>query len=116
MLEDHVQGGLVGPTFQCMFMDQYERFRNGDRYWFERSTENTPAKLAAINNVDMGTIICSVTGLDRIPPNVFQQVRSLRDMVDCSSKPELDLSAWDESGGSSTGSSSSRKIIVKYLG
>lgn len=38
-LEEHVPGTLTGPTFLCIFVEQFYRTRVGDRYWFERSDQ-----------------------------------------------------------------------------
>jgi len=33
--EDHVNGGLVGETFFTILKEQFERTRDGDRFWYE---------------------------------------------------------------------------------
>jgi len=48
ILEEHVPGGVVGPTFRCILMEQFKRIRAGDRFWFERYTENTSEQIQAI--------------------------------------------------------------------
>jgi hypothetical protein len=35
MAEDHVNGGQVGETFAAMLKDQFQRSRDGDRFWYE---------------------------------------------------------------------------------
>lgn len=37
--EDHVRGALVGPLFFRVLRDQFERIRDGDRFWCENETE-----------------------------------------------------------------------------
>ena len=37
LAEDHVPGALVGETFFTILKDQFERLRDGDRFWYERS-------------------------------------------------------------------------------
>jgi hypothetical protein len=35
LAEDHVKGALVGKTIQTILIDQFERLRDGDRFWYE---------------------------------------------------------------------------------
>ena len=35
LAEDHVNGGLVGPTWRAVLADQFTRLRDGDRFWYE---------------------------------------------------------------------------------
>ncbi|WOO41230.1 peroxidase family protein [Rubellicoccus peritrichatus] len=36
LAEDHVEGALVGETLQAVLGDQFERLRDGDRFWYQR--------------------------------------------------------------------------------
>ena len=36
LAEDHLRGSELGPTFQKIFMDQWKRIRDGDRFWYTR--------------------------------------------------------------------------------
>jgi hypothetical protein len=35
LAEAHVPGAIVGPTFHRILKDQFERLRDGDRFWYE---------------------------------------------------------------------------------
>lgn len=35
LAEDHLPGAMVGPTFHAILKDQFERLRDGDRFWHE---------------------------------------------------------------------------------
>lgn len=35
LAEDHVPGALVGETVRATVKDQFERLRDGDRFWYE---------------------------------------------------------------------------------
>jgi peroxidase len=55
MAEDHVNGGLVGETFWTILKDQFERTRDGDRFWYESYLD--AATLATVQAQTLGTII-----------------------------------------------------------
>jgi peroxidase len=35
LAEDHVEGSLLGETFRAVLIDQFQRLRNCDRFWYE---------------------------------------------------------------------------------
>ena len=35
LAEDHIGNALVGETFHAILKDQFERLRDGDRFWYE---------------------------------------------------------------------------------
>ncbi|XP_047500198.1 chorion peroxidase-like [Penaeus chinensis] len=41
MAEHPIEGGVVGPTFACILLDQVIRLKEGDRYWYETNDEDT---------------------------------------------------------------------------
>ncbi|KAK7891032.1 hypothetical protein WMY93_022995 [Mugilogobius chulae] len=74
-------GGLLesvdgpGPVFSAIILDQFERIRNGDRFWFE-NTQNglfTDEEIQTIRNTTFHDVIVAVTSADAadIQENVF---------------------------------------------
>lgn len=41
LAEDHVNGGQVGETFAAVLKDQFQRSRDGDRFWYESYLDAT---------------------------------------------------------------------------
>lgn len=53
--EDAVQGAMVGPTLRRILADQFERLRDGDRFWYQ---EYLPAQIVeVVENQTLATII-----------------------------------------------------------
>jgi len=55
LAEDHVNGGLVGETMWTIFKDQFQRTRDGDRFWYESYLDATT--LALVQQQTLGMII-----------------------------------------------------------
>ena len=73
LAEPRVNGGMVGETFSELLTDQFERLRDGDRFFYLE-----PSKLAQLNilapnlqNTLLSDIILRNTDIDSIQQNVF---------------------------------------------
>lgn len=99
MLEpDPVNGGLLGPTAQCIIADQFNRSRSGDRFWYEnapdpeKNTDNTAftrCQLRELRRVSVSKLICdNMDFIPAVPRFGFIQSKTL---VDCDKLPEMDL-------------------------
>ncbi|KAL6106580.1 duox2 [Pungitius sinensis] len=74
-------GGLLesvdgpGPVFSAIILDQFERIRNGDRFWFENKQNGlfTDAEIQMIRNVTYHDVLIAVTSAEEtdIQSNVF---------------------------------------------
>ncbi|XP_068459768.1 dual oxidase 2 isoform X3 [Clinocottus analis] len=74
-------GGLLesfdgpGPVFSAIILDQFERIRNGDRFWFENKQNGlfTDEEIELIRNVTFHDVLIAVTsaGTTDIQNNVF---------------------------------------------
>jgi len=51
LAETHVPGAIVGPTFHAILKDQFERLRDGDRFWYE-----TYLPESAVNGIQQQTL------------------------------------------------------------
>ncbi|XP_038562804.1 dual oxidase 1 isoform X2 [Micropterus salmoides] len=74
-------GGLLesldgpGPVFSAIILDQFERIRNGDRFWFENKQNGlfTDEEIQLIRNVTFHDVLVAVTSAEatEIQKNVF---------------------------------------------
>lgn len=55
VVEDHVNGGQVGETFAAILKDQFQRTRDGDRFWYESYLD--AATLATVQAQTLGIIV-----------------------------------------------------------
>ncbi|XP_068679732.1 peroxidase mlt-7-like [Montipora foliosa] len=94
-------GGLMGPTFQCILGEQFKRLKCGDRFWHENEpssalhtefTALTPCQLKEIRNTLISKIICEVSDdISAVNRFAFQQT-GIR--TPCDKLPEVNLEPW----------------------
>jgi len=88
------QHGIVGPTFQAIMNEQFQRSRVGDRFWFEKEDRFTGTQLKEINKTSLSLILClNSDGIKKVPKKAFN-CDPLYKFVDCSSFEDLDYTAW----------------------
>ncbi|KAF3854959.1 hypothetical protein F7725_023014 [Dissostichus mawsoni] len=67
--------GAPGPVFSSIILDQFERIRNGDRFWFENKQNGlfTDEEIQKIRNVNFHDVLIAVTSAEAtdIQNNVF---------------------------------------------
>lgn len=69
LAEDHVPGASVGPTFQRILVDQFQRLRDGDRFWYERDFQG--AELQQIRRTTLADVIRRNSTTTNLQDNVF---------------------------------------------
>ena len=69
LAEDHVPGGNLGPTGTRIIATQFERIRNGDRLWYQRTFNGS--LLNEIQRTTLSDVIARNTSLKNVQPNVF---------------------------------------------
>jgi peroxidase len=68
-VEQDVPGGIVGETLRAALVDQFQRTRAGDRFWYERTLAG--AELARVRSTRLSDIIRRNTGIQNIQNDVF---------------------------------------------
>jgi hypothetical protein len=71
MAEDHLPGASVGPLVATAFRQQFERLRDGDRFWYEYDPDFTATELEALRRTRLADIIVRNSGVTNLRSNVF---------------------------------------------
>lgn len=69
MAEDHTENGSLGKTATTIIADQFERLRDGDRFYYENTMSEQ--EVSEIESTTLGGIIERNTNLDSLQSNVF---------------------------------------------
>jgi len=72
LAERHAKGALLGQTFTVIIADQFERLRDGDRYYFEHALN--PADVRMVKNTSLSDIITRNTDATDMQADVFMNV------------------------------------------
>ncbi len=69
LAEDHLTGASVGPTISRVLVDQFQRIRNGDRFWYQNQFAGQ--LLREIDNTHLSDILKRNTNMTNLQTNVF---------------------------------------------
>jgi hypothetical protein len=69
LAEDHVPGSSFGPLIQRVLIDQFQRLRDGDRFWYERVFSGQ--ELDQLRRITLADIIERNTTVEGLQDNVF---------------------------------------------
>ncbi len=99
LAEDHLPGSSVGPTFQRIIADQFERTRDGDSNWYERAFSGR--QLAALQATRLSEIIRRNTSITKLQDNVFffNPATTLAGLTPIAGKLPQDLIQGPDVGG-----------------
>ncbi|KAL3078983.1 hypothetical protein niasHS_014765 [Heterodera schachtii] len=94
LMEEPVDGSLLGPTFSCIIGEQFRRTRDADRFFYLNPLMYSPDQIASLRQITFSSVICA-TGEDfrAINPSAFL-VEDGQNAVPCVSIPQLELSPW----------------------
>jgi peroxidase len=99
--ETAVPNGILGPTFSCLVANQFDRFKRGDRYFYDLGDQVgsfTAAQLNEIRKVSLARIVCDNSEVNEIQPFAFKLPKGANARVPCSSSsiPSMNLNPWRE--------------------
>ena len=69
LAEDHLPGSSMGELFTEIIVDQFERIRDGDQFWYENVFRGR--RLDEIENTTLADVIERNTGITDLQKNVF---------------------------------------------
>ncbi|XP_052739759.1 chorion peroxidase [Bicyclus anynana] len=106
LLEEPVEGGIIGTTFANIIADQFTKLKRGDRYYYEYGPDVnpgafTPSQLAEIKKVTLSRILCDNSDgieISAASPNAFFRSVPGNEPVPCDSPliAAMDLSKFKE--------------------
>ena len=91
---------IIGPTFTCIFINNYRALSRGDRFFYLGDAAFTEAQRTAVQQGSLSKVICDNSdGIVNIQANAFNVPSiSSNPRVPCSSLRSVDLSAFAPSG------------------
>ena len=89
------EDGILGPTITCLLIDQFQRLRDGDRFFYKRRSRKvfTPVQRRALAKRTFSDIICSNIDITSVPKLAFKNM----DFYACNPKDverKLDIRPW----------------------
>lgn len=94
LAEEPIPGGVIGPTFACLFAITFNDLREGDRFWYENDNVFTPTQLTEIKRTSLARVLCdNGDDISSVQENAFLLSR---EQLSCSGIPRIDLSAWKD--------------------
>lgn len=72
--EPPVSGGMVGETFATILKEQFERVRDGDRFWYQNRSDLSPFQQNMIQETSLSDIIMRNSNVDAMQNNAFLAV------------------------------------------
>ena len=70
LAEDHAPGASVGPTLRAIVLDQFNRLRDADRFWYQKAFAGTP-QLQDLERTTLADVIRRNSVVTNLQPNAF---------------------------------------------
>ena len=96
LAEEAPNDGILGPLFSCIVGMQFQRLKDGDRYFFTHTNANQGRGLGentkhAVLKRTLGHIICDNTETTEVQRNVFKESSTVNPKENCESINKLDF-------------------------
>nr|ANN45957.1 byssal peroxidase-like protein 4 [Mytilus coruscus] len=98
----NLNGDILGPTFKCLIAQQFQRYKEGDRFFYENPFKDTGFTVKQLNDIKKQTfagIFCRSLKLAVIQRKVFEKESYKNPRVKCDKVPEPNLYLWKERKG-----------------
>lgn len=69
LAENHVRGSSTGPLIRRILVDQFQRLRDGDPFWYQRTYSG--GSLFTLDHTSLADVISRNTALSNMQQNVF---------------------------------------------
>ncbi|XP_037348360.1 lactoperoxidase [Talpa occidentalis] len=92
--EPLVERGRVGPLLACLLGKQFQKIRDGDRFWWENPGVFTEKQRDSLRKMSLSRLVCDNTRITKVPLDPFRANNYPQGFVDCSAIDKLDLSPW----------------------
>ena len=95
LAEAPMDGGVVGPTFGCIFAEQFKRLKSANKYFYTNSNVYSQAQLDEVRKLDLAAVLCAA-GQDTttVPKDPFFLESENNKMVNCDDIDMPDFSVW----------------------
>ncbi|QDV45053.1 peroxidase [Stieleria neptunia] len=97
MAEDHLAGASVGELTSTIIADQFQRLRDGDRFYYENIFQGQ--ELRSIETTSLADVIERNTTVDGLQENVFFMLAEVRGQVTVDTSVSDRLSRSSQRGG-----------------
>lgn len=88
---------ILGKVGSWIISEQFKRFKNGDRFFYQWTDGPNPftlAQLQEIENFSAAKFLCSVTNVGFVPQNAFLTVSNTNPLVSCASIPKFNIALF----------------------
>lgn len=107
LAEDHVPGSSMGETFTAIIVDQFERLRDGDRFWYENVFSGDA--LREINGTTLADVIERNSDVSGLQENVFFAPTVMR--IDLAETGSNDVTIREKNGNLEVVDNKTRRVI-----